>query len=243
MSTIRILAVEDDPIIAETIEVLVEELGYELIEVVDNGQEALRMHKAARPDLVLIDIKIKGGIDGIEVAYRMNQHSPTPVIFITSMKDPEIFRQAKEVVPLAYVTKPFDETSLQYAIELAVSRIADKKQEDLYSGDILNEDKFFIKDKNHLTKVDFSEILWVEVEGKYIQIKTKDRKLEVRIALKDLERKLPRKSFMRIHRKYLINLDIIKDVDLEKGIVKTEDEELPLGVNFRESFMKRLNLL
>lgn len=244
MSKIRILVVEDDPIIGETLELVVEEMGYELIEVIDNGPEALRLHKASLPDLVLMDVKINGKMDGIEVATRMNESRPTPIIFITSMTDQNTFQQAKEVVPLAYLTKPFNEVSLQFAIELAISKIdGDKKGQTPWKKDVVGNNNFFIKVKNHLTKVDFDEIHWASVEGKYIEIVTAEKMLEVRIALKELEQKLPKNKFLRVHRNFLVNLDHLKDVDLDNNLLFIGERSIALGAGYRESVLKKLNLL
>lgn len=244
MSKIRVLVVEDDPIIAETLELAVEDMGYELIEVIDNGPEALRLHKASQPDLVLMDVKINGKMDGIEVATKMNEVRPTPIIFITSMIDQTTFQQAKEVVPLAYLTKPFNEVSLQFAIELAVSKMeGDLAGQTSWKTDIMGSNNFFVKVNNRLVKVTFDEIHWVSVEGKYIEIVTSDKKLEVRIALKDLEKRLPKDSFLRVHRNFMINLNHLKDVDLDSNLLFIGERSVALGTGYREAVLRKLNLL
>ncbi len=83
-SKISILAIEDDPIQAQSLMLTVAATGHHLVKVVDNGNDALVLHKSVKPDLVLMDITIKGDLNGIEVAERMNDFRPTPIIFVTS---------------------------------------------------------------------------------------------------------------------------------------------------------------
>ncbi len=246
MADIRILAVEDDLILAETLELLVEELGYLMIAVVDNSSEALRMHKATLPDLVLMDIQIKGELNGIEVAEKMIAERPTPIIFITSRRDREAFEQAKQLGPHAFLNKPFDELSIQNAIELAVSSVAQQSAGTLstpWQQEVVTNQEIFIKVKNRLVKLHFSDVLWAEVEGKYVHIVTSEVRLELRIALKDLEAQLPTGVFARSHRNYLINISSVSDIDLEKNLIIVNGHQLPLGVSYRENVLNRLNTL
>lgn len=246
MANIRILAVEDDQILAETLELLVEELGYLMIAVVDNSAEALRMHKATLPDLVLMDIQIKGDLNGIEVAQKMITERPTPVIFITSLRDRDVFEQAKQLGPYAFLNKPFDEVSIQNAIELAVTRIAAEGVSNpigQWSQDVVTSQELFVKVKNRLVKLDFQDVLWAEVEGKYVFIITAEEKLELRIALKDLEAQLPTGMFVRVHRNYLVNLSRSTGIDLDRSIINVGDSELPLGTSYRENVLNRISTL
>jgi DNA-binding LytR/AlgR family response regulator len=246
MGTIRILAVEDDPILAETLDLLVEELGYLMIAVVDNSAEALRMHKATLPDLVLMDIQIKGDLNGIEVAQKMIEERSTPVIFITSLRDRDVFERAKQLGPYAFLNKPFDEVSIQNAIELAITRIAAEDPSvpaGHWNHDVVTSQELFVKVKNRLVKLDFEDVLWAEVEGKYVFIVTAEDRLELRIALKDLEARLPTGMFIRVHRNYLINIAAIKGIDLEMNQIQISDNTLPMGSSYRENVLKRLSTL
>ncbi|MEQ9299357.1 MAG: response regulator transcription factor [Cyclobacteriaceae bacterium] len=246
MANIRILAVEDDPILAETLELLVEELGYLMIAVVDNSAEALRMHKATLPDLVLMDIQIKGDLNGIQVAEKMIIERSTPIIFITSLRDREVFEQAKQLGPHAFLNKPFDELSIQNAIELAIARIGSPDSSmaaSQWHEEVVTKKELFVKVKRRLVKLDFDEVLWSEVEGKYVLIHTKEEKLELRISLKDLAAKLPAGMFVRVHRNYLVNLSKISDIDLERNLIKVGGSELPLGTSYRENVLNRISTL
>ena len=127
-STIKILAVEDDPIYAESLSLVVKELGYEFVGVVDNAVAALQLLDETVPDLILMDIEINDKISGIELAARITSSHRIPIIFVTAFKDKEVFNQAKLTSPKAYIVKPYDPASLQSAIELAIFRFSCPKQ-------------------------------------------------------------------------------------------------------------------
>ena len=168
----------------------------------------------------------------------------TPIIIWSALTDKTTFKQAQEVIPLAYVTKPLDETSLQFAIELAIAKLSNTSmQVSKWEEDILLEDHIFVKVENKLTKIIFDDILWVEVEGKFIKMITKETSYFVKIALKELERKLPKKSFVRIHRNYLISINHLKDVATHNNTVRIAGNDIPIGNSYKGDLINKLNLL
>ena len=99
MSRIKILAVEDDPIYSESLDLVVQELGYELVGIVDNAFDALQLLDATSPDLILMDIEIRDSMNGIELAARINSTRRIPIIYVTAFKDKETFEKAKLTLP------------------------------------------------------------------------------------------------------------------------------------------------
>jgi DNA-binding LytR/AlgR family response regulator len=241
-SKINILAIEDDPIQAQSLELTVAAAGHQLVKVVDNGADALALHKFVKPDLVLMDIVIKGDLNGIEVAERMNDFRPTPIIFVTSRTDQSAFDQAKTVIPLAFLTKPVGETNLIHAIELAIGRINSRAQY-RWENDVVFNDSFFVKDQNRLIKIKFVDIIQAIVEGKHVNIITADKSVQVRIALKDLEKQMPANTFLRVHRNHLVNKAMIDNIDLENNVVHLSSHAVPLGATYRDFVLKQLNTL
>ncbi len=121
MTSKRILIVEDENIVALDMRMRLEALGYEVIGVVDSGAAAIeRIVVEPRPDLVLMDIKIRGEVDGIETARRARESAEVPVVFVTAFTDERTLERAKHASPYGYVVKPFHERELRIAIELAL---------------------------------------------------------------------------------------------------------------------------
>ncbi|HXM45814.1 MAG TPA: response regulator [Bryobacteraceae bacterium] len=122
MNRPRIMLVEDENVVAADIEECVKGLGYEVVGAVATGAEALRLAVNATPDLVLMDIKLQGAVDGIDVAGAMYDQLKIPVVYLTAHADAEILERARQTAPCGYVLKPFDDRALRTAIELAFDR-------------------------------------------------------------------------------------------------------------------------
>jgi PAS domain S-box-containing protein len=138
MASARIMVVEDEQITAADIEDMLTGLGYAVTAAVASGEEALRQAAEDPPDLVLMDIRLKGNCDGIETALQLRQRFDIPVIYLTAHADQETLNRAKLAEPLGYLVKPFQETDLQASLEMAlhkneVDRVARRKEEWLSS--------------------------------------------------------------------------------------------------------------
>jgi signal transduction histidine kinase len=122
MSQAKLLVVEDEEIVAFDIENTLKDLGYEVPAVVGSKQEAIAAAAKIRPDLVLMDIMLKGSMDGIDAAREIRNRFNIPVVYLTAYADISTLQQAKITEPFGYILKPFEEKELQTAIEIALSR-------------------------------------------------------------------------------------------------------------------------
>lgn len=128
MNKRRIMLVEDEKVVAADIQECVKGLGYEVVGAAATGTEALRLAVKTMPDLVLMDIKLKGVLDGIDVAGALYDQLKIPVVYLTAHADAEILERAKQTAPSGYVLKPFDDRTLRTAIELAFDRHRRERQ-------------------------------------------------------------------------------------------------------------------
>lgn len=128
MSGQKILIVEDEPITFENEKEMLEELGYEVVGTVAIGEQAIEMVVNDNPDLVLMDIKLSGKMDGIEVAQKIHDQFEIPVIYITAFTDPTLLARAKLTEPFGYIVKPFQKQDLQANIEMALYRYQMEKK-------------------------------------------------------------------------------------------------------------------
>jgi len=120
----RILIVEDESITALDICQTVRQLGYEPVGPVAYGKDAIKHALSLRPDLILMDIHLKGPIDGIEAATAIRSQHPCPVVYLTAHADRPTIDRAMATEPAGYVLKPINERDLHVAIELALRRCA-----------------------------------------------------------------------------------------------------------------------
>ncbi len=120
MSTLKIMIVEDEIIVAKDIQRILKKLGYEAFDPFVIGKKALDSIEKLNPDLILLDINLKGSeMDGIEVAEQIHQHYQIPFIFLTAFSDKATLERAKLAEPYGYIIKPFEENDIRTAIEIA----------------------------------------------------------------------------------------------------------------------------
>lgn len=118
----KILIVEDEHIVAMGIKRMIKSLGYQVTGIASTGEDAVFKAESTFPDLVLMDIMLKGKLAGLEAAEAIKNRFSIPVIFITACSDREIREMAENIGPSGYITKPFDENDLSRAIEIALQR-------------------------------------------------------------------------------------------------------------------------
>lgn len=116
----RILIVEDESIISKDIQRTLENLGYEVCGTALNGKKAIELAQRKNPDLVLLDIVLKGDLDGIETAEQITAKVNIPVVYLTAYADQHILQRAKITKPFGYILKPFKERDLHITIEMAL---------------------------------------------------------------------------------------------------------------------------
>ncbi|MDH3267437.1 MAG: PAS domain S-box protein [Ignavibacteria bacterium] len=120
MNNTKILLVEDEQIVAKFAEKQLSGAGYKVVASVKTGEEAIEKVRMQYPDIVLMDIKLMGSMDGIETADYILKNYQTPVIFLTSLADDESFQRAKIVEPFGYLIKPIDLKELKRVIDMAL---------------------------------------------------------------------------------------------------------------------------
>lgn len=122
MTSARILIVEDDALIAEVLYHHLIHRGYQVVERVETGHAAIDSAQRLRPDLIIMDINLKGDMDGIEAATEIGRSSSIPLLYLTASADDELFERAKLSGPFGYMLKPLNERELELTIEVALSR-------------------------------------------------------------------------------------------------------------------------
>src|SRR5262245_27333331 len=117
---VKVLVVEDEAVVAINLQERLERLGYEVPALAACGEEAVRLAATVEPDLVLMDIRLKGSMDGIEAAEEIRRRYHRPVIYLTAYADEATLRRAQVTEPFGYLLKPFREPELYTCIEMAL---------------------------------------------------------------------------------------------------------------------------
>lgn len=116
----KILIVEDEVITAVEIQESLQKYGYVIPAVASSGEEAVNIIDNVQPDLILMDIVLKGEMDGIEAARFISEKNEIPVVFLTAYADVDTFNRAKSIAPYGYIKKPYEENNLRMTVELAL---------------------------------------------------------------------------------------------------------------------------
>ncbi|MBZ0201845.1 MAG: response regulator [Ignavibacteria bacterium] len=125
---LKILIVEDEKIIAKDIESTLKRIGHESAGTVSRGDEAIKQAMELKPDLILMDITLKGEVDGIEAAKIINETEHIPIVYITAHQDEDTIEKSKATNPYGYITKPLDDRDLNTAINSAIYRFDVEKR-------------------------------------------------------------------------------------------------------------------
>jgi len=244
MNQAKILIVEDEAIIAMEIESQMQSLGYEVTSIVDTGNKAIKKAEVDKPDLILMDIRIKGEMDGIETAEIIKNKFGIPVIFSTAYLDKERIKRAKITMPFGYVLKPIQERDLEVTIEMAlyVARIEAERKE--------AEKALYISEHQYRTTLE-SIVDMIHVVDEELNLVFANEQFKGEIAAlgigidfigKNLFELVPllsesvKKQYKQVFRsgKPLITGD---SVDLNGGIRYTETRKIPV---FEDNCVKRI---
>ncbi|MGL4597732.1 MAG: response regulator [Bacteroidia bacterium] len=250
MSKTNILIVEDESIVAKDIQMSLRKLGYNVVAICSNGEDAIAAVGEHLPQLVLMDIMLKGEMSGIEAAEQIRERHSIPIIYLTAYADESTLSKAKITEPYGYIIKPFKEIDLRTSIEMALykhEKEADiRKERDFLYSIVENKDSkdiIFVKSNSRLVKVRTRDIFFIEALKDYVVINTSNARYTIHSTMKDIEKKLSPNEFVRVHRSFIVRLD--KIVSIEHPNLQLEDEKkpIPIGGSYKEELAKKINQL
>ena len=239
----RILVVEDDMIIAANLSMQLTQLGYEVTGIETRGEEAVAHAKVNTPDIILMDIQLKGTLSGIETAALIKKHFPIPIIYITANADEGTFNKAKETNPFAFISKPFNKIDLERTIALAMQHY-DKQQMPTAIHEAEPEilgDRIFVRFNSRLKKILLKDILYIEAERNYCNIITEENNYMVVCTLKAIEAKLLTGDFVRVHRSYMVN--ILKLDAVAEDFVEINKKVIPVSKTYKDTLLSRIQTI
>ena len=250
MGKIGVLVVEDESIVSKDIQYSLKKLGYNVVGVAATGQKAIDLCGEKMPDIILMDIMLKGDINGIEASTRIKESYNIPVIFLTAYADENTLSKAKVTEPYAYIIKPFKEIDLHTSIEMAFYKHS-KELEILKERDMLynivenkeNKEFIFVKSKSRLIKLNTKDIFFIEALKDYVVINTINKRYTIHSTMKDIERKMPQDYFLRVHRSFIVRLDKIAQIEQPNLILEDNNKIIPIGGSYKEVLIKRINLI
>ncbi|WP_276392586.1 LytR/AlgR family response regulator transcription factor [Eudoraea chungangensis] len=245
---IKILIVEDNVIIADDMQSMLEEIGYEIVDNVIVYEQAEEVLKNNHVDLVLIDIILASDKTGIDLGKHIRENYNIPFIFVTSNSDRATVENAKSVKPNGYLVKPFEQQDLYTSIEIALSNFdyTSKTGKDerpdvgdkVVSNSVL-KDSIFVKKQHLYYRIQFGDIRFIKADNVYLEVNTVDKKFLVRSPLKDYLGKLPSNKFYRAHKSYIVNVDHIDAINSKDIMIN--NTLIPISKDFKEFIISSMN--
>ena len=219
---IRTVIVDDEELARDRIQTLLEQQpDVEIVGVCTDGPSAVETIDRTQPDLVFLDVQMPG-MDGFEVVENLERTKLPAVVFVTAHDAHAL--KAFEIHALDFLLKPFDQTRFEKALERARSQLGQTKGTTVLDSRLVTlleelheerkySERLIVKSSGRVFFVRTEEIDWVEASGNYVKIHTKSDAHLLRESMKNMEAKLDPKTFVRIHRSAIVNIDHIKELE------------------------------
>lgn len=235
----KILIVEDELLVAVDIEESLESLGYIVQNTVDTAEEAIAEVKSNLPDLILMDINLKGEASGIDAAKEISKNNNVPIIFLTANSDVSTINSAKLALPYGYIIKPFTDKDLETNIEISLFKFQNdmklKLESDMFNNflDLKDHEKeqLIIQSVDGLEKINFDQVYFIEEKDDNTIIYLEENEVVVAKSLDEVAKLFPDNIFIRVSKYYVINKNkvfIVKYPEIiisDKMSVITVDED------------------
>jgi DNA-binding LytR/AlgR family response regulator len=238
MEKALVLIVEDQSIIAKSIESMVAGHGMEVIGICKSGEEATQFAEQRPPDVIIMDIKLTGKMDGIQTAAAIREMTSAPVIFLSDYTDNATVRKAKATHPANFLAKPFTERDLIRAIDIAVYNANTLRAE---KGDEDDEFIFLKTGPHNYSRLEYNNIIYLEADRAYCNIKGTDKVHTVSTSMASVHDQLSHNRFVKIHRSFIVNIRKVREFNGTEVIVA--GYKLPVSDQHRAELMNRLKVL
>ncbi len=233
---IRCLAIDDEPLaLKQLVSYIMQTPFLELVAACQSAVEAKEILHNEQIDALFVDINMPD-LNGLDFVKSLS--TPLLVVFTTAYS--EFALEGYKVNAIDYLLKPFGLDDFIRAAQKV------KKQYELMNAVSVSvvdmDDAIFFKTEYKIVRVDIKQIMYVESMSEYLKIHLVDepKPIIVLLSMKKIEERLPMNSFMRVHRSYIINLKMIKEVNKSR-IIMNSDTYIPIGDNYREAFNNYLN--
>ncbi len=234
----NIIIIEDEYSIAMDMELRLNKMGYNVIGIATNYNDALPLLLEKDIDIALLDINLNCEKTGIDLGKLIFNKFNIPIVFITAYTDVKTFSDALEANPMGFITKPFKDADLHNNIQLAINKFLKVIES---NPDLKNDNQcLFIKDKGVFQQININDILWIEAMDNYTVVHTNNGKHIAHAFLKDVLTKLG-SGFVRIHRSHAVALS--KITTIEDNVVYIGKTFLIISQNYRNELLEKMKIL
>lgn len=235
MKVLKVLIVEDEILIAETIKIYLEDRGHQIVNIAISYDEAVSAYHLRKPDIVLLDIRLYGPHSGIDVAnFILGQKESVPFIYLTSQYDQRILDHALTTNPYGYLTKPIQKESLWTSIESAYNLFLSKNAVDKM---------ITIQDGKNNYQIKVNDILFIQADHVYSKIvNTQQKELIIRKTLQQVLELIDFDFIIYCHRSYIVNSKYITSWNQDE-IILNKDTPIPISRSRKNEVLEKIKLM
>lgn len=229
---IKVLIVEDEVLVAEELAADIEDYNFSVTDIAISSEECFQSIKENLPHVILMDINIKGDLDGIETSKIINQTHNIPIIYLTANTDTATMDRAVSTAPSAFISKPYNKKDIIIALEIAFNK---HNETILKAKKTPNENCFFVKNGDHYIKINLEDVNFIEADGSYSKIHTDKKHFTLSSNLNHFQDSINNDCFARIHRSYIVNLKKVEAFD--KNSVVINSQSLPISKSHQKEIL------
>jgi CheY-like chemotaxis protein len=247
-SKYKILIVEDEILVATDIEESLESLGYTVQNSVDTGLKAIEEVERSLPDLVLMDINLKGEMSGIEAARKIIEKHDVPIIYLTANADIATVNKAKVALPYGYIIKPFTDKDLQTNIEIAIFKFGNdlklKFESEQFNTffDLKDHEKnqIIVHASQGLEKINIDNVYFIEKDGDSSIIHLSDEEVTTKKTFDEFIEFFPKTKFIKVSDSIVINTTKVFAVKYPEIIIADKMSVITVDAEYKD-LLKDIN--
>jgi len=221
---LQILIVEDEISLQIEMEMMLDEMEYDIIAITDNSEEALKIIHSQKPDIIMMDIDIKGELSGIQLGEKIKDLD-IAIIYVTSHNTRDMYESAKLSNLAAYMVKPVNKLTLESTLELVeekfITRLLDQPEATATNPNF--KGTLLVKQNKQYYKIILSDVQYVEADGNYVALYIGKKKFLSSKNFTEMEKILPKDTFIKTHRKFLINFNYFISMNAEDNTILMEN--------------------
>jgi DNA-binding LytR/AlgR family response regulator len=247
-SNYKILIVEDEILVATDIQESLESLGYTIQGTVDTGLKAIEAVEKSLPDLVLMDINLKGEMTGIEAAKIITRKNDVPIIYLTANADIDTVNKAKVALPYGYIIKPFNDKDLQTNIEIAIFKFVNdvklKMESEQFNTffDLKDHSKnqIILHGEKGLEKINIDDVYFIEKDDDQTIVHLAEDEVYTQRPFAEITGLFPKKYFIQVSKYFVINTLKVFAVKFPEIIISDKMAVITVDEKYKET-IKSIN--
>ena len=225
----KIIIVESDISMAAKLSLKLNKLGYNITGIFAQAKDALHFLKQEVPDLILLDDRLKGQLNGVEMHKSADENATSPIVYFNNRT--------------ALIIEKIIPASLKNKLKNSFHKLPDEEKDEVFDKNVhyILKDRIFIRHRDRMIKISLDDIQYIEADRNYCKVYLKNSKYLLVTTLKEVAEKLSEKRFIRIHRSYIANISHIDEIGNNHVVIASHS--IPLSKNMRTELFRHLQVI